>query len=247
MFIMAEMLRYPQSNVNAINAMASFCDLRNNGAMDIADWIRRGLLRSGKTQRGLAAALGIDPSGVNRMLKGERQLRADEIERVASYLGTEPPTAPGQSVYSKDVDPSHIVTGGLVGDRDLPVYASAMGGDGEMIVSYEPIEYVKRPSVLEGVPGGFAMFVVGDSMEPRYEPGELLLVHPKKTALPGDDVLVVKINGNDHDNEAMVKRLVRFSGSVYRLKQYNPANEFDLPAAEVKNCFVVVGSYGRRR
>ena len=223
-------------------------------------------VRAGLSLDALADRAGTTRQQIHKLEKGERKLTWDWMRRLGAALNVEPsqiatdvtiegPSVgtvqgrvnPGQVAVSKDVDPTTIVTDGLVGNRDLPVYASAMGGSGEMIVSYEPIEYVKRPSILEGVPGGFAMYVVGDSMEPRYEPGELLLVHPKKTALPGDDVLVVTVNGNDDDNEAMVKRLVRFSGSTYRLKQHNPKGEFDLPADKVKNCFVIVGSYGRRR
>src|SRR3546814_14503795 len=58
--------------------------------MDI-DWIRRGLERTGKTQRGLARALGIDPSAVSRPLDGKRQPKAAEMAKVAAYLETPPP------------------------------------------------------------------------------------------------------------------------------------------------------------
>lgn len=57
----------------------------------ITAWINEGLKKSGKTQRDLARALGIDPASVNRILKGARKLRVDEMEPAARFLGIELP------------------------------------------------------------------------------------------------------------------------------------------------------------
>lgn len=57
----------------------------------LAAWIGAGLRDAGRTQRGLARALGLDPATVNRILKGKRRLRIDEIEPAARYLGVEAP------------------------------------------------------------------------------------------------------------------------------------------------------------
>ena len=57
----------------------------------ITAWINAGLAKSGKTQRDLAKARGLDPASVNRVLKGMRKLRVDEIEPTARFLGIEPP------------------------------------------------------------------------------------------------------------------------------------------------------------
>ena len=218
----------------------------------MSQWIQKGLEKPDKTGRGLASALGVDPSAITRLLKGQRQLRLDEVQKVADYLGVEPPAdvfataqpalAP-KATMQPNVDIKSIKTEGLFGNADLPVYASAMGGSGEMIISYEPIEYVKRPPLLENVPGGFAMFVVGDSMWPRFRPGELLLIHPKRIASAGDEVLIVKVNGRTGEHEAMVKELISYSGDVYRLRQYNPQREFEVPAAEVQGCYLILGLY----
>jgi len=56
-----------------------------------AAWIAAGLKQRDKTQRGLALALGVDPATINRILKGTRRLRLDEIEPTARYLGIEAP------------------------------------------------------------------------------------------------------------------------------------------------------------
>lgn len=63
-------------------------------------WIRDGLRKSGKTQAGLARALGLAPPAVSRLLKGERQLKADEVPVIARYLGVTPP----EGTLGEDLD-----------------------------------------------------------------------------------------------------------------------------------------------
>lgn len=68
--------------------------------MDDLDWIRRGLEKPGKTQTGLAKALGRSPSMITTLLKGGRLLKVREVGKIAEYLGVEPPTPePQQARY----------------------------------------------------------------------------------------------------------------------------------------------------
>ncbi|MGZ0247147.1 MAG: helix-turn-helix domain-containing protein [Alphaproteobacteria bacterium] len=63
-------------------------------------WIRDRLARPGKTQRGLATALGLDPSAVSRLLTGQRQLRAAELPVVSAYLEIDTPPSRHTSAAS---------------------------------------------------------------------------------------------------------------------------------------------------
>lgn len=66
--------------------------MRNNAAMDIAVWIAEALDRNPrKTQAGLARALGRDASSVSRLLKGKRQVKANELSKIIAYIGENPP------------------------------------------------------------------------------------------------------------------------------------------------------------
>lgn len=62
----------------------------------------------------------------------------------------------------------------------------------------------------------FALRVDGDSMEPRFPEGMILVVEPELEARPGDFVIA-----KNEDNEATFKQLVRESGDYY-LKPLNP-------------------------
>lgn len=239
-----------QCAVNAENAMGSARDFRNTASMEATEWIKRGLKTPGKSQRGLAEALGIDPAGVNRLLKGTRILKAHEVQRIAAYLEVAPPAElVGVSLAPlpvSDADLTRPHTDGLVGDRDLPVYGSAQGGpDGEMIITFEPIETVRRPAPLEGVHGGFGFYMVGESMSPVYEPGDMILCHPTRPPYAGQDVLVIRQHNGSQC--ALVKRLVRIDDHGLRLRQFNPPDDGLCVAREdVVSFHLVVGKYNRR-
>lgn len=149
----------------------------------------------------------------------------------------------GRRVEPDLVPLDDVRTDGLVGARDLPVYASAEGGPSGMLVTWEPIEYVRRPEPLMRVAGGFGVYVVGDSMAPAYEHGDRILVHPSKFPRRGDDVFLVKqIDGHA---AGLVKRLLSWNGEDWRLRQYNPPEDFTLPRHEWTQALVIVGRYNR--
>jgi transcriptional regulator with XRE-family HTH domain len=56
------------------------------------DWIFKALEKEGKSSSGLARALGVNPSQVTRMKKGERRLQINEIGKAAAYLGVPIPS-----------------------------------------------------------------------------------------------------------------------------------------------------------
>ena len=65
--------------------------------------------------------------------------------------------------------------------RDLPVLGAVKGGsEGFYFNEGEAKEYLVRPPILAGVATAFALYVEGDSMEPRYFAGELLYVNPNR-------------------------------------------------------------------
>jgi transcriptional regulator with XRE-family HTH domain len=52
-----------------------------------SDWFYRQLEQEGRSLRDMAKRLGLDPSAVSRMLRGERKMSAEEQDGIAEYLG----------------------------------------------------------------------------------------------------------------------------------------------------------------
>ena len=127
---------------------------------------------------------------------------------------------------------------------DLPVYASAEGGGGAIIITSEPIDFVRRPEPLLSVRDGYGCYVIGDSMSPAYEQGDLLLVHPGRPVRPGDDCVFVRDQG-DGTQQALVKRLLRITPEKWRVRQFNPAKDFDLDRGHWQKAQLIVGKYSR--
>ncbi|TPP11500.1 helix-turn-helix domain-containing protein [Rhizobium glycinendophyticum] len=50
-------------------------------------WFYQQLEQEGRSLRAMARELGLDPSAVSRMLRGERKMSAEEQDGIAAYLG----------------------------------------------------------------------------------------------------------------------------------------------------------------
>ena len=127
----------------------------------------------------------------------------------------------------------------------LQVFASAQGGnEGAMILSNEPVSWIPRDPRLEGVQDAYGCFVSGDSMEPAYERGNLLLVNPSADVSPGDDCVFLR-ETPDGSRFVLIKRLVRRNEASWTVKQYNPTKTYTLSRREWQKAHLVIGKYNR--
>lgn len=133
----------------------------------------------------------------------------------------------------------------LVGDRDLPVFGTAQGGKGAVVISSDPVDWVLRPDSLLRVREGYGMIVTGDSMSPRIESGDTVLVNPH---LPprARDVCIFRKHEDHGSVEICVKEFVRQTDDLWYVMQHNPKKSFTLKRAEWQVCHVTVGNYFRR-
>jgi transcriptional regulator with XRE-family HTH domain len=215
------------------------------------NWFHQALDRAGATQADLARHLRLAPSAVSRMLKGERQMKQLETVQIAGFLGVSPDEvlrhAVDDTVTSGAGDPPRVGRGrppsasSLAGSRSadvIPIRSAGRGGtDQAMFLEDGPIGYTPRPANLGGVRAAYAIYMVGDSMEPRYEPGWLLHVNPFKPPTRGRDVVVYK-----QGQIVLIKQFVGWEGDTLVLRQLNPPDTLRIPRIEVRECHLVVGA-----
>lgn len=127
--------------------------------------------------------------------------------------------------------------------KPVPLLGSAIGGewDGvdeaieltELHLS-EVLDYLPRTPSVANDPEAYALTIVGDSMAPRYEPGERVTVSPRSPASIGDDVVVqLRGEGSDRITLVLIKRLVRRTARFIELRQFNPDMTFQVPLERV--------------
>ena len=119
-----------------------------------AAMIERGLERSGKSKGGLAEAMGVRPGAVSEILGGERLVKASEILPIMQYLELNLAPIMGRVGAGAVIEPDYeqVPPEGL-GDIALPF-----------------------PIMEETV----AFEVTGDSMLPKYESGDVIVVYKEQ-------------------------------------------------------------------
>ncbi len=113
--------------------------------------IVRGLKRTGKSKGGLAAAMGVRPGAVSEILSDIRQIKATEIQPIIDYLELNTVPIMGRVGAGATIEPEHeqVPPEGL-GEIELPF-----------------------PILEETI----AFEVTGDSMLPKYENGDIIVVY----------------------------------------------------------------------
>ena len=143
--------------------------------------------------------------------------------------------------------PRNAVLGGPArfGAR-IPAYGQAVGGkDGEFILNGNRIVDILAPPSLQGVPDAYAVYVVGDSMEPRYFAGEAVFVNPRLPVRRGDFVVAQIAVENGEAPHAYIKRFVAREARHLRLEQFNPKKMLEFPVGRVTSVHrIIMGGDG---
>lgn len=174
----------------------------------------------GLSSSGLARRAGLDPTTFNnskrRMPDG--RARWPSTESLAKVL-----ISTGASLD----DFTALVTGARalparMPSRRIPLIGLAQaGGDGFFDDGGYPVgggwDEVSLPEVAD--PHAYALEISGDSMEPVFRDGDMVVVSPNAPVRRGDRVVARTARG-----EVMAKQLVRRSARRVELKSLNPAH-----------------------
>lgn len=194
--------------------------------------------------------------------KGVRP-RHDNLEKVVAAIGM----SPAQFYALEGTVQSEVAGAGVVGVSDirrafnsedlpmLPLYGSAVGGEyGDLeedielteLHCWEVLDYLVRPASLSKDPGAYTLTIVGDSMAPRFKPGERVAVSTRDPIGIGDDV-IVQLRGREGEDErikmVLIKEMVRRGADYIELRQHNPERTFRIPRVQVAATHKVMGHY----
>jgi phage repressor protein C with HTH and peptisase S24 domain len=92
-----------------------------------------------------------------------------------------------------------------------------------------------HPVELFGASRAYRVTVRTDSMRPRYKHGEQVYVDLHMQPRPEDDVIIQMTDGR-----RFIREFVRRTDRSVVCKQYNPAQEIEFPAQDVKAVHLIV-------
>jgi phage repressor protein C with HTH and peptisase S24 domain/DNA-binding XRE family transcriptional regulator len=212
-------------------------------------------LRTARDQQGLslrraAALIGISHSMLAKIENGARRLDSSCIRKVAPIYGLDPEVllasldAGGSSspVQSRKTIPAERGNRNLARTPmcvhlpgEIPIRCAAGPGADQILRGLEgPLGTTKCPPELDKVAGGYALIVVGDSMEPAFQSGHTAFVYPHHPLFKGCYGVFIL-----NDGKALLRRLVVSDHGRFVLEQFNPPSRMELPWSEVSEVGLV--------
>lgn len=198
----------------------------------MSQWLRAGLddvkRTSGKTQDDLAQALGIHRSNVSKMVNGKQDIPPHYYATITAFIGKQPPYFSVPEVDAP-IAPRPAPNASFppryqkFPDETVPVMGQTVGGpNGKFVLNGQEVARVFCPPDLAGIEGAYAVQVYGTSMEPKFEAGETVWLHPYAPVRSGDYVVAQILGEEGEPPESYIKQFISKSSKVLRLKQFNP-------------------------
>jgi phage repressor protein C with HTH and peptisase S24 domain len=174
----------------------------------------------GLSASGLAKRAGLDATTFNpsKRIMPDGRARWPSTESVAKALDA---VGAGFDSFAALVGGARAMPARSVTSRRIPLIGLAQaGGEGFFDDGGFPVggswDEVGLPEVAD--PNAYALEISGDSMEPVYRDGDLVIVSPVAPLRRGDRVVA-----RTHSGEVMAKELARRSARKIELKSLNPA------------------------
>jgi phage repressor protein C with HTH and peptisase S24 domain len=190
---------------------------------DIWRGIDRLAATCGYSASGLAKKAGLDPTSFNKSKRlspdgKPRWPSTESLSKILSVTGATMTDFISLIDADNDNENSNLRTipmvgfaqAGKAGFFDEDGYPSGNGWDE---VAFPNAEYQNSKSI-------FALQVSGDSMQPLYRDGDILVISAQERIRKGDRIIVKTKNG-----EVIAKELIKQSAGKISLKSLNPAFE----------------------
>lgn len=187
--------------------------------------IRRLRTERGMTLDKLASTIGIDRATLSKIETGRQSATVQRVEQIAATLGLAP-----IDIYLAG-DGGNVEDGPELTGR-VPLISWVQAGAWQDVIdNLQPGQGERIATTWPARAHTFALRVRGDSMEPKFPDGCIIIVEPDDTAAHGNYV-IVRQNGD----EATFKQLIS-DGGTWLLKPLNPR----YPILPMSDDSVIVG------
>lgn len=212
------------------------------------DWrARLSALVEGKEWATISRQAGLSPTYLRDTLKKKDTSTPllPKAEKLSGALGV-PITEwflEAEEAPQAAIGPRERVISPVTMPKDVPVHGvAACGEDGEFELNTgNPIDFVRRPERIAGSRDAYALYVVGSSMSPWREEGQVVYVAPHQPPKIGDYVVVqLRPTKGGENPRAFIKRLVRRNEREVVVEQFKPAKTRSFPAKSVANVHRII-------
>ena len=171
--------------------------------------LRRHLAAKGKQPADIVKELGISFSTVSNWINGQKFPRMGKVELLAHWLGIEKSDLIEDKTQANETNVNHIIRIPVLGRIAAGIPVEAV----QEIIDWEEL------NTREFSDGEyFGLVINGDSMEPRFKKGDVIIVRKQNDADDGD-IVVAMVDGTD----ATCKRLRKYENGTICLQSTNPA------------------------
>jgi len=178
------------------------------------------LSQRGKTQKEVADAISVSPQTFNTWCQGIALPRMGKVQRLADYFNIEK----ADLIEEKVPSASHKRKGVTINVLGRVAAGIPIEAIEDIIDTEEITEEMARTGEF------FALQINGDSMEPKFSKGDVVIVRQQSDAEDGQ-IVIATINGYD----ATCKRLKKYADGIALLST-NPAFEpMYFSEEEIKN------------
>lgn len=180
---------------------------------NVGEYIKELRTKKGMTQEELGSLVGVKKAAVQKWESGLVQnLKRNTIKQLAEIFNV----SPVSFVDDTSAEASNVAAVYTNNIYNIPVYESASAGFGAYacsdVIDYMPL-YISNPAEA---PDTIAINVKGDSMYPKIESGDTIVVH-KQDSVDSGSLAVVLLDGE----EALVKK-VEYDKTWIDLVSINP-------------------------
>lgn len=182
--------------------------------------ITKRLIEKGKTQQDMCNDLGWKKGTVSAWVNGTRMPKMDKIDIMCKYFGCERDDLLFDAREMK-----------MMRSVSIPVYARVAAGI-PLEASEEIVDREEIPKKWTEFGDYYGLRIRGDSMQPRIEEGDVVIVRKQSTADDGQTVIAI-VNGND----AVCKKLKVYkdgialvsNNPIYAPMYFNTSDTQDIP------------------